>query len=416
MKTIFSAAMRNAAKLTQRQHVIEATRVIQRALSGRNPAPSMEQRPAGNLRPITPKAGARPAQSEPPIAGNASAGWRELLPTRGLAERVKRPLGEVLALLRQANRPSLAPSAKPRKSPIAPPVPPGAAFLTKTFSCTAGSRDYKVYIPGHAHGRKRPLLIMLHGCTQDPDDFALGTGMNLLAEEQGFIAAYPRQPATANHSGCWNWFDLKDQMRGEGEPCIIAGITRAVMAEFDIDAKRVYVAGLSAGGAMALIMSATYPELYAATGVHSGLAYGSATDLPSAFAAMRGNTSPVAIAQTKTRPKGARIRTIVFHGESDRTVHPSNAGLIVAEARAGFPGAAQETQHGRSAGGRAYTRTLIRDARGIVYVEHWAIEGGGHGWSGGRPEGSYTDPDGPDASREMLRFFLSAAAPSATRQ
>ncbi|HEX3494288.1 MAG TPA: PHB depolymerase family esterase [Methylocella sp.] len=414
MKTIFDTAMRNAAKLTRRQHVIEATRVIQRALSGRNPAAPMEQPPARNLRLIEPKAAARPAESEQPIAGNASAGWRELPPTRGLS-RPARPLGEVLTLLRRANRPGLAPSAKPlKKAPVAP-LPEGAAFLTKTFSCAAGSRDYKVYIPRHAHGRKRPLIVMLHGCTQDPDDFALGTGMNLLAEEQGFIAAYPRQPATANHSGCWNWFDLKDQMRGEGEPCIIAGITRAIMAEFDIDAKRVYVAGLSAGGAMALIMSATYPELYAATGVHSGLAFGLATDLPSAFAAMRGDTSPEVMAQTKTRPRGARVRTIVFHGGSDRTVHPSNAGLIVADARAGFPGAAQETQHGRSAGGRAYTRTSIRDARGNVHVEHWAIDGLGHGWSGGRPEGSYTDPDGPDASREMLRFFLSAPSPSSAR-
>jgi poly(hydroxyalkanoate) depolymerase family esterase len=404
MKTIFTTAMRNAAKLAQSQHVVEATRAIPHALEGRDSARSPDPQPAGNLRRIEP---------EP---GHASAAWGELRPTRGLA-RATRPLGEVLTLLRRANRPSLAPSAKPlRKSPIAPPVPDGAAFLTRTFSCAAGSRDYKVYLPSHVIGRKRPLIVMLHGCTQDPDDFAMGTGMNLLAEEQGFIVAYPRQPATANHSACWNWFDLKDQMRGEGEPRIIAGITRAIMAEYDIDAKRVYVAGLSAGGAMALVMSVTYPELYAAAGVHSGLAYGLATDLPSAFAAMGGNTSPVANAQGKARPKGARIRTIVFHGESDRTVHPSNAGLIVADARAGFPGAAQETQHGRSAGGRAYTRTLIRGARGVVHVEQWAIEGLGHGWSGGRPEGSYTDPDGPDASREMLRFFLSAAAPSATRQ
>jgi poly(hydroxyalkanoate) depolymerase family esterase len=416
MKTIFTTAMRNAAKLVQSQHVVEATRAIQHALGGRDAVRSPDPQPAGNLRRIEPEAGARPAESEQPIAANASAAWGELRPPRGLA-RAARPLGEALTPLRRANRPRLAPSAKPlRKSPIAPPVPEGAAFLTRTFSCAAGSRDYKVYLPSHVIGRKRPLIVMLHGCTQDPDDFAMGTGMNLLAEEQGFIVAYPRQPATANHSACWNWFDLKDQMRGEGEPCIIAGITRAIMAEFDIDAKRVCVAGLSAGGAMALIMSATYPELYAATGVHSGLAYGLATDLPSAFAAMGGNTSPVAKEQRKARPKGARIRTIVFHGESDRTVHPSNAGLIVADARAGLPGATQETQHGRSAGGRAYTRTLIRGARGVVYVEQWAIEGLGHGWSGGRPEGSYTDPDGPDASREMLRFFLSASAPSAARQ
>ncbi|MGH6848502.1 MAG: extracellular catalytic domain type 1 short-chain-length polyhydroxyalkanoate depolymerase [Methylocella sp.] len=416
MKTMFSTAMRNAARLAQRQHVIEATRVIQRALSGRNPDSSPAQQPAGNLRSVAPKAGARLAESEPPIAANAGAGWRELLLTQGRAARATRPLGEVLTLLRRANRPGLAPSAKPlRKPPIAPPVPPGAAFLTKTFSCAAGSRDYKVYLPSRVNGRKRPLLIMLHGCTQDPDDFALGTGMNLLAEEQGFLVAYPRQPAAANPSACWNWFDRKDQMRGEGEPCIIAGITRTIMAEFDIAAGRVYVAGLSAGGAMALIMSATYPELCAAVGVHSGLAYESATDLPSAFAAMGGNTNPAAMAQRKTRPKGARVRTIVFHGESDLTVHPSNAGLIVAEARAGFPGGVTETQHGRSAGGRAYTRTFIRDAVATVHVEHWAIEGLAHAWSGGRPEGSFTDPDGPDASREMMRFFLGAPAPSSMR-
>jgi poly(hydroxyalkanoate) depolymerase family esterase len=412
MKTTFSTAMRTAAKLTQSQHVVEATRAIQRALGGRD---SADPQPAGNLRLIEPKTDACPAEIEPPIAGNASAGLREFLPHRGLA-RAARPLGEVLTLLRRANRPGLAPSAKPlKKAPIAPPLPEGAAFLTKTFSCAAGSRDYKVYIPGHAHCRKRPLIVMLHGCTQDPDDFAVGTGMNLLAEEHGFIVAYPRQPATANHSACWNWFDLKHQTRDEGEPCIIAGITRAIMAEYDIDPKRVYVAGLSAGGAMALIASATHPELYAAAGVHSGLACGSATDLPSALAAMGGKSSPAAMAQKKTRPKGARVRTIVFHGECDSTVHPSNAGLIIAEARAGLASAAQETHHGCSVGGRAYTRTLIRDARDVVYVEYWAIEGMGHGWSGGRPEGSYTDPHGPDASREMLRFFFSAAAPSVAK-
>ena len=423
MKTIFSTAMRKAAQLTQNHNVIEATRVIQRALTGRNHTLSPFQQPPQNLRLIEPKTGARPRESEPPrtVAENASAGLQDSRPKQVLAERVKRPLGEVLTLLRQGIRPSIAPSAKPLwESPIPPsvPVPEGAAFLTQIFSCAAGSRDYKVYVPGHAHGRERPLLIMLHGCTQDPDDFALGTGMNLLAEEQGFIVAYPRQPATANHSACWNWFSLKDQMRDAGEPNIIAGITRAVMAEFYIDAKRVYVAGLSAGGAMALIMSATYPELYAATGVHSGLAYGSATDLPSAFAAMRGNSSPVAMARRKTDPRSAsgRVRTIVFHGESDQTVHPSNARLIVAEARTGVPGAAQETHHGRSAGGRAYTRTLIRDARGVLHVEHWTIQGLAHAWSGGRPEGSYTDPHGPDASREMLRFFLGVPAPSSTRQ
>ena len=325
-----------------------------------------------------------------------------------------------MKLLRQADLPSFgldsAPFVKPRKAPPVP-VPDGAAYLSRTFACAAGSRDYKVYVPSRKFGRKRPLIVMLHGCTQNPDDFAVGTGMNWLAEEHGFIAAYPGQPVSANQTACWNWFNLTDQMRDAGEPSIIAGITRTIMAEFDIDAERVYVAGLSAGGAMAAIMSATYPELYAATGIHSGLAYGSATDVASAFAAMRGTSSPAAPAQRKSRLKSAngRVRTIVFHGASDQRVHPSNAETILAEARAGLTGPTQETQHDGSAGGRAYTRTVITDASGVPHVEYWAIEGLGHAWSGGSPEGSHTDQHGPDASREMLRFFLASPAQPPTR-
>jgi poly(hydroxyalkanoate) depolymerase family esterase len=329
---------------------------------------------------------------------------------------MKRPLGEVLKLLRQADLPSFghdsAPFVKSRKAPRVP-VPDGAAYLARTFTCAAGSRDYKVYVPRHIDGRKRPLIIMLHGCTQNPDDFAVGTGMNRLAEEHGFIVAYPGQPMSANQTACWNWFNLTNQMRDAGEPSIIAGITRTIMAAFDIDAERIYVAGLSAGGAMTAIMSATYPELYAATGIHSGLAYGSATDVASAFAAMRGIASPAAPAQGKSHLKSANghVRTIVFHGASDQMVHPSNAEMILAETRAGLTGPAQETQLAGSAGGRAYTRTVIADASsGVPHVEYWAIEGLGHAWSGGSPEGSHTDQHGPDASREMLRFFLGSPA------
>ena len=344
-------------------------------------------------------------------AGIASVGLPGAAADRRPAGRMRRSLGEVLKLLRQADLPSFgldsAPLAKFRKTPQIT-VPDGAAYLTRTFACEAGSRDYKLYVPSHMDGRKLPLIIMLHGCTQNPDDFAVGTRMNQLAEEHGFVVAYPRQSMKANQLACWNWFNPKDQTRDLGEPSIIAGITRTIRAELNIDAERVCVAGLSAGGAMAEIMSATYPELYAATGIHSGFAYGSATDAASAFAAMSGASSPVAPPQRKRRLKRAKgpVRTIVFHGASDHMVHPSNGEMILAEARADLADTTRETQHHGSAGGRAYTRTVIVDASGVPQVEHWAIEGLGHAWSGGCPDGSYTDRHGPDASREMLRFFL----------
>ena len=417
MKTLLSTAMRQATQFTRDQNVIEATRVIKRALSGRGHAHSPDDQSPESSRLIEPQTNvtANSGEFERPRqdARIASAGLRDTIAERRPSARMKRPLGEVLKLLRQADLPSFglnsAPFAKPRK---APPVPDGAAYLTRTFTCEAGSRDYTVYVPSHSDGRKRPLIIMLHGCTQNPNDFAVGTGMNRLAEEHGFIVAYPGQPMTANQSGCWNWFNLTDQMRDVGEPRIIAGITRIIMAEFDVDAERVYVAGLSAGGAMAAIMSATYPDLYAATGIHSGLAYGSATDVASAFAAMRGTSGPAAPAQTKSHLNSAngRSRTIVFHGASDQRVHPSNAERILAEARAGLTDPAQETQHDGSARGRTYIRTVITDASGVPHVEHWAIDGLGHAWSGGSPEGSHTDQHGPEASREMLRFFLRSSA------
>ena len=419
MKTVFGAAMRHATKLTRAQNVIEATRVIQRALSGRGPDFSSDQRtPEGPLLIAPPTRGTENADaSEQPLQdarierGRSQASTAEQPPTG----RMRRPLGEVLKLLRQANLPNFdhgaAPFAKSRKAPLVL-VPQGAVYLARTFTCEAGSRDYKVYVPSNAEGRTLPLLIMLHGCTQNPDDFAVGTGMNRLSEEHGFIVAYPRQPTHANQSGCWNWFNIKDQMRDAGEPSIIAGITRAIMMDFNIDAKRVYVAGLSAGGAMAAIMSVTYPELYAATGVHSGLAHGAATDVVSAFAAMRGGPGSAAPGARTRRRKRANehVRTIVFHGMSDQTVHPSNAEMILADARAGLADPLRETHYDGFMGGRAYTRSVITTASGVPHVEHWAIDGLGHAWSGGSPQGSHTDSNGPDASREMLRFFLESPA------
>ena len=248
---------------------------------------------------------------------------------------------------------------------------------------------------------------MLHGGTQDADEFAAGTRMNALAEEHGFLVAYPSQCKSANPSLCWNWFKPEDQVRGAGEPSIIAGITSEIIAEHDIDPQRVFVAGLSAGGAMAAVMGATYPEIYAAVGVHSGLPYRSATDVASALAAMRGD--PGLQRPRKTRPTSdhaSRVRTIVFHGDADHIVHPSNAGNIV-EAQA-KTGDSVESAKAPSSASRTHTRAVTRDKSGTVVVEHWLIHGSGHAWSGGSADGTYTDPHGPDASREMLRFFLEA--------
>jgi len=245
---------------------------------------------------------------------------------------------------------------------------------------------------------------MLHGGTQGPDDFAAGTRMNVLAEEHGFLVAYPSQCKSANPSLCWNWFKPEDQMRGAGEPSIIAGITNEIVSAYDIDPRRVFVAGLSAGGAMAAVMGAAYPEVYAAVGVHSGLPYGSATDVPSAFSAMRGDPG---LQRRPRKPRlnshrTLRVRTIVFHGDADHIVHPSNAAKII-ESKTGDT---VERAKLRSSASRAYTRAVTRDKTGAVVVEHWLIHGSGHAWSGGSADGTYTDPHGPDASREMLRFFL----------
>lgn len=273
-------------------------------------------------------------------------------------------------------------------------------FLAKTFSNRAGSRPYKLYIPSGYHGQPVPLVVMLHGCTQSPDDFAAGTRMNLAAEANTCMVAYPGQISAANTQKCWNWFNANDQQRDGSEPSLIAGITREIIHDYAIDPARVYVAGLSAGGAAAAVMGSTYPDLYAAIGVHSGLACGAARDMPSAFAAMqRGQDGHV------RNGKQRMIPTIVFHGERDTTVNKRNGDAVVTQA---VQGASLRTQveSGQVPGGHAYTRTRHVDADGHVLVEKWSVQGAGHAWFGGSSAGSYTDPSGPDATKEMLRFFL----------
>jgi len=284
-------------------------------------------------------------------------------------------------------------------------------FISAAYTNRAGTRSYKLYIPSGYKQEPLPLVIMLHGCTQNPDDFANGTGMNTLAEENNCFVLYPAQAKEHNGSQCWNWFQPGDQRRDHGEPSIIADMTREVSRTYKVDTSRVYVAGLSAGGAMAAVLAATYPELYAAVGIHSGLPYGVAHDLPSAFAAMKRHKSKGAM--PKVSPKSApaldkTVPAIVFHGDRDTTVHPVNGDQVLTQCVpiAGERDARIDTHKGTSPNGRSYTKTVVKNDQGNVVAEKWVIHGAGHAWAGGSNKGSYTDPKGPSASAEMLRFFL----------
>ncbi len=273
-------------------------------------------------------------------------------------------------------------------------------FESHVFSAPGGTRPYKLFVPSGYRGQAVPLIVMLHGCTQSPDDFAAGTRMNEVAEEHTCLVAYPGQTQAANAQKCWNWFNSADQHRDQGEPALIAGITREVMRDFAIDPGRVFVAGLSAGGAQAAIMGNAYPDLYAAIGVHSGLACGAARDMPSAFAAMGSGAAP-----RNARSRAETVPTIVFHGDRDTTVHPLNGDHVITQSK-GKARLTTTIEHGRSPGGAAFTRTVQAADGGRPVLEQWTIHGAGHAWSGGSSAGSYTDPKGPDASREMMRFFL----------
>ena len=283
-------------------------------------------------------------------------------------------------------------------------TPEGGRFVSGSFTNTAGTRGYKLYIPDGLEGEAVPLVVMLHGCTQSPDDFAAGTRMNALAEEGKFFVLYPEQSNAANIQKCWNWFQAGDQLRDRGEPSIIAGVTHQVAATQPVDTRRIYVAGMSAGGAMAVVMGETYPDLYAAVGVHSGLPYGAARDMPSAFQAMQGGGPSQGVSRTPT---------IVFHGDHDSTVNQRNGQQVLRQwlssASAGKGATTKPlvtVRKGQVPNGHAYTRSVYKDVDGRPVAEGWVVHSAGHAWAGGDPRGSYTDSRGPDASAEMMRFFL----------
>ena len=269
---------------------------------------------------------------------------------------------------------------------------------------------YKLFVPtGLDADAVPPLLVMLHGCTQSPDDFARGTRMNALAQQAGYVVAYPAQSAKNNPGKCWNWFRSGDQQRGRGEAALLAALTSHLVATHRLDEHRVYVAGLSAGGAMAAVLGHAYPDIFAAIGVHSGLPHQAAHDLPSALAAMRQGT---VARDTPATP--AVVPVIVFHGDRDTTVDPCNGAAVLAQSIGAKPGDGGATPaplativRGSTLSGRAFTQTIYTGADGTVVAEQWVVHDAGHAWFGGDAAGSYTDPAGPDASAQMLRFFSS---------
>ena len=303
----------------------------------------------------------------------------------------------------EAHEVGRAAPAQKQPEPAVKPGPTGQFITGSHTEGTAGSRDYKLFIPPASFTEPLPLVVMLHGCTQNPDDFAAGTKMNEAALKRGFYVLYPAQTQHANSSRCWNWFKHNHQKRGRGEPALLAGMTRDMMSRYNIDPQRVYVAGLSAGGAMAAILGDAYPDLFAAVGVHSGLATGSATNLQSALGAMQSGGASLPARSQASPP------TIVFHGDSDATVNAVNGEQVLAASAGAHP---PETKRAKSANGRSYTQRTYKEAGGRVVAEHWAVHGAGHAWSGGSARGSYTDATGPDASEEMLRFFLANTLPA----
>ena len=383
------AAMAEATRLTRQGRIVEATALIQQTLAG--PAATRPPRDAPRAGTDT---GGTPGR-EPYPRPALLTGWRT---QPGQARPGRLPRRRTL------------PSRRPRISaactcPYPPSLKPPGRFDAFSYTNSAGTRGYRLYVPASASGTSLPLIVMLHGGTQDAAAFAAATGMNDLAEREKFLVAYPEQAPSANAGRYWNWFAPGHQRRDAGEPSIIAGITGQVTDRHQADPTRVYVAGFSAGGAMAAVMAAAYPDLYAAAGVHSGLAYAAADDVASALEAMR--HGPSCPARSLARP----LPLIVFHGDRDPIVAPANAaGLIGHVLAAASPDRHPDAQpaavtRGQVPGGHAYTRTCYQDRAGAALAECWIIHQGGHAWSGGLPHGSYADPYGPDASAEFIRFF-----------
>lgn len=396
----------NATDLVRKGQLADATRAIQQALGGAMADPVAASAPhtGATLRSGTP-------QMHPPAATGAQPGpsWRTGFAHTDVEDAVVIDLPAPDAPAAREPRSEPPPSAAP-KAPSSPAAGAPSSFTRVAFALAGAPQDhYFLYVPpGASAGTPMPLVLMLHGCTQHPEDFATGTGMNTAAAPANALVLYPAQPKSANPNGCWNWFRPQDQQRGAGEPATLVAMVREVMAHHPVDTARVYVAGLSAGGAMAALLGREYPDLFAAVGVHSGLSAGAAHNVMGALSAMKNGakTGGLFVPAQPSVQAGATPPLIVFHGDADATVHARNGEQLVEAALAGSHGTAvPSVTTGRSALGQGYTRTVYRSGSATL-AEHWLLHGAGHAWAGGHARGSHTDPQGVSATEEMLRFFL----------
>lgn len=412
-----------ASQLTKGGRLMEATRLIQQTLGIGKSAAAARYPPHSD-------AGADAAMPDNSHVSDVPfrETFRESFRRPANESAFEKPLSKMPAAAEPApsafraqpelDDPVVAPPAT--KAPAARPRP--ASFENGSFRMGDTAHVYRLYVPSLtaaelAEAAPLPLIVLLHGCKQDAEDFALGTAMNALAEQDKCLVLYPEQSSQANMMRCWNWFDAAHQARDAGEPKLIAALTRKVIKDHNADPCRVYVAGLSAGGAMAAVVAGLYPEVFAAVGVHSGLPAGAASDMMSAFSAMRNGVKESATgAANGAFEKGSAVAmpTIVFHGSADQTVNPDNGEHIIDAAitalrDAGIPlkkVEQAEASPGTKTGRRETLRTIYSAADGVPYVEYWAVGSGPHAWSGGDAAGSFTDPHGPSASRAMLDFFL----------
>ncbi|SAL05947.1 PHB depolymerase family esterase [Caballeronia calidae] len=314
-----------------------------------------------------------------------------------------------------SDAPAMTPPPLPSAAPLikrhGSPSTNDPQWLSRHFGYAGQTHRFKLYVPSVYQGQSLPMIVMLHGAQQDPEDFAAGTQMNEAAEAHGYIVAYPEQPESVSLLRCWNWFRPGDQVRESGEVSMIAALTRELIAMYNVDDTRVYVAGMSAGGAMAVNLAVTHPDVYAAAAIHSGVAFGVADEAFSALCAMNDGMGKIRLPTGSLDGSQSRaVPLIVFHGDADETVHPRNGDQIVTMRRllqgdAGGMLQLPATYVKETETGYAYTRRVFHDEQGVPVSEQWLVHGLGHAWSGGHPRGTYTDSSGPHATCEIVRFF-----------